>query len=151
MKCVSNGSHEVVNQDSTVVAVGVSGKSTAALGSTFGEGVRDHAVASLESDLGLEGVRVDCTNLLEGDVGAIEQTCVIRRSALITCNVVVLISNVSRIRINVDLDATVQGANQGGGVVIGDKTVVTSQSRSCLLYTSPSPRDATLSRMPSSA
>ena len=29
--------------------------------------------------------------------------------------------------------------------------VATDQARSCLLYTSPSPRDATLSRMPSSA
>ena len=30
-------------------------------------------------------------------------------------------------------------------------TVITYRPRSCLLYTSPSPRDATLSRMPSSA
>ena len=30
-------------------------------------------------------------------------------------------------------------------------TRITSQSSTCLLYTSPSPRDATLSRMPSSA
>ena len=41
-----------------------------------------------------------------------------------------LISNVSRIGVNIDLDATVQGANQGGGGVVGDETVVTSQSRS---------------------
>ena len=34
--------------------------------------------------------------------------------------------------------------NEGGGLGIGG-------SSSCLLYTSPSPRDATLSRMPSSA
>ena len=32
----------------------------------------------------------------------------------------------------------------------GDKTVE-SQGRTCLLYTSPSPRDGLLSRMPSSA
>ena len=31
------------------------------------------------------------------------------------------------------------------------KCVPASKARSCLLYTSPSPRDATLSRMPSSA
>ena len=41
---------------------------------------------------------------------------------------------------------------QDGGPVL-DEIVVTAQKRveSCLLYTSPSPRDATLSRMPSSA
>ena len=33
----------------------------------------------------------------------------------------------------------------------GKKQVIKTWSRSCLLYTSPSPRDATLSRMPSSA
>ena len=38
-----------------------------------------------------------------------------------------------------------------GGVIckIGDKSAI--HYRVCLLYTSPSPRDATLSRMPSSA
>ena len=36
-------------------------------------------------------------------------------------------------------------ANQGGGVMYIERDSV------CLLYTSPSPRDATLSRMPSSA
>ena len=36
--------------------------------------------------------------------------------------------------------------NEQGGII--DDTVVT---KVCLLYTSPSPRDATLSRMPSSA
>ena len=34
---------------------------------------------------------------------------------------------------------------------IGGVTVVKAQVKVCLLYTSPSPRDATLSRMPSSA
>ena len=44
-----------------------------------------------------------------------------------------------------------------GLFVIGDVTglplvkVAANQGRDCLLYTSPSPRDATLSRMPSSA
>ena len=32
-----------------------------------------------------------------------------------------------------------------------DGTVININSKTCLLYTSPSPRDATLSRMPSSA
>ena len=35
--------------------------------------------------------------------------------------------------------------------VRGTNTTVFTISRACLLYTSPSPRDATLSRMPSSA
>ena len=36
--------------------------------------------------------------------------------------------------------------------VFGDKVIINGVlNRSCLLYTSPSPRDATLSRMPSSA
>ena len=36
------------------------------------------------------------------------------------------------------------------GAAMGNNPI-TGQPRSCLLYTSPSPRDATLSRMPSSA
>ena len=35
--------------------------------------------------------------------------------------------------------------------VFEQNSFVASQSSGCLLYTSPSPRDATLSRMPSSA
>ena len=65
-------SHEVSNLDATIVLVGVSGKSAAALGETLSEGIGDHAVASLEANLGLEGVRVDCSDLLEGDIGAVE-------------------------------------------------------------------------------
>ena len=57
-------SHEVCNLHTTVVLVGVGGKSTAALGKTTREWVRDHAVASLETDFWLEGVRVDCSDLL---------------------------------------------------------------------------------------
>ena len=37
------------------------------------------------------------------------------------------------------------------GVVIAGSAYVFAHPTSCLLYTSPSPRDATLSRMPSSA
>ena len=40
-------------------------------------------------------------------------------------------------------------ATRGGGVVEGQKSQPVASV--CLLYTSPSPRDATLSRMPSSA
>ena len=38
-----------------------------------------------------------------------------------------------------------------GGTFKGDKKLTGAFLRDCLLYTSPSPRDATLSRMPSSA
>ena len=47
--------------------------------------------------------------------------------------------------------------NGGGSVVtslddlVGDSYMMCYESLTCLLYTSPSPRDATLSRMPSSA
>ena len=46
--------------------------------------------------------------------------------------------------------------NQGARVVLGDiqedlGMAVVERLGDCLLYTSPSPRDATLSRMPSSA
>ena len=38
-----------------------------------------------------------------------------------------------------------------GARVVGADVAFTAVSTDCLLYTSPSPRDATLSRMPSSA
>ena len=136
MKCVSNGSHEVVNQDSTVVAVGVSGKSTAALGSTFGEGVRDHAVASLESDLGLEGVLTNGTHHLERHIGAVEQTSVIGRRTLVTSNVEVTVTYVSRVRININLDSTVQSTSKSAAVVIREKVAVARQCRGVVKNTS---------------
>ena len=40
---------------------------------------------------------------------------------------------------------------QPGNAILGDFGIATEHIDSCLLYTSPSPRDATLSRMPSSA
>ena len=39
----------------------------------------------------------------------------------------------------------------GGGADIEGRLLAKEMSKVCLLYTSPSPRDATLSRMPSSA
>jgi len=39
----------------------------------------------------------------------------------------------------------------GGDVVAGDKVTTTTSTTTCLLYTSPSPRDLSTSRMPSSA
>ena len=41
--------------------------------------------------------------------------------------------------------------HDGGFWVVGRHADVKTVSKDCLLYTSPSPRDATLSRMPSSA
>ena len=41
--------------------------------------------------------------------------------------------------------------NRPEGLTINRETLVMKWRNSCLLYTSPSPRDATLSRMPSSA
>ena len=54
--------------------------------------------------------------------------------------------------IEVEKDLTSYGdeVKFGGGKVIRDG-MGQSQVRSCLLYTSPSPRDGLLSRMPSSA
>ena len=122
-------SHEVCNLYATIVAVAVCSQSARTLGQTLCEGVRDHAVASLEANLGLEGVGVDCTNLLEGDVRAVEQTSVIRRSTLVTCNVEVLVSNVCRVGVNIDLDLAVECTNQSaGGIVNTSQSVVTCES-----------------------
>ena len=44
-----------------------------------------------------------------------------------------------------------QGAATGVGGIVRDILAMGARPIACLLYTSPSPRDATLSRMPSSA
>ena len=56
-----------------------------------------------------------------------------------------------------DYDIVILGAG-GGGITSafeaqrrGAKVALLEKYKICLLYTSPSPRDATLSRMPSSA
>tara|TARA_A100001201_G_scaffold22567_2_gene25451 strand:- start:4 stop:237 length:234 start_codon:yes stop_codon:yes gene_type:complete len=71
-------SHEVLDGNATIVAVGASLDSADSSSSAFSEGIGDHAVASLESDLGLEGVLTNGTDHLERYVGAVEQTSVIR-------------------------------------------------------------------------
>ena len=64
----------------------------------------------------------------------------------------------SRVRLTTDWNETEWSAAKAVGALedavcdFGDAGVVpASYASSCLLYTSPSPRDATLSRMPSSA
>ena len=54
-----------------------------------------------------------------------------------------------RVKTQGDLGAIVKGTQAGAPEVhnLRKKAIITT----CLLYTSPSPRDATLSRMPSSA
>ena len=55
-------------------------------------------------------------------------------------------------RLEVDLGVRrVRDVVDVGGVALDDYTLARVAARYCLLYTSPSPRDATLSRMPSSA
>ena len=48
-------------------------------------------------------------------------------------------------------ELTDEGAGEGLQLLLLDLVIVVRVDRPCLLYTSPSPRDATLSRMPSSA
>lgn len=69
-------------------------------------------------------------NLLEGDVGVVEEICVIGVGVFIICNVEVFVSNVCRVGINVDFDMIVKGVNQGvGGVINICEIVVVIQSR----------------------
>ena len=56
--------------------------------------------------------------------------------------------------ISVNYQSTGSGYQSGGGgyqTPTGDTIAITSPGNGCLLYTSPSPRDGLLSRMPSSA
>ena len=52
---------------------------------------------------------------------------------------------------NVNTDALKELENLGKKVYPQARVIETIKDKGCLLYTSPSPRDATLSRMPSSA
>jgi len=78
IKPCENGSHEVVNTNASVVAVGVSGDTSKTRIGAFSEWVSNETVTGLEADLRLEGVLSNGTNHLEGNIWAIEQTCVIR-------------------------------------------------------------------------
>ena len=49
------------------------------------------------------------------------------------------------------IETTKKGQDCNAWIMENDKTINVPSNNDCLLYTSPSPRDATLSRMPSSA
>ena len=48
-------------------------------------------------------------------------------------------------------ESMVNAGLEDGDLIIIDRSIEPANNKICLLYTSPSPRDATLSRMPSSA
>ena len=67
-----------------------------------------------------------------------------------------IFDNLNRQQYNANTDVVVKFSYENEGTTNQDKTAITYSQHSgslwgCLLYTSPSPRDATLSRMPSSA
>ena len=57
----------------------------------------------------------------------------------------------NKTKFNEDIDAFVPGESKQKETTLGAANGIFSLEETCLLYTSPSPRDATLSRMPSSA
>ena len=102
-------SGEVSDSNSSVILVAVRSKclSIRCAVALYNEWVSDHAVACLETNLRLEGLRIDAAEHLEGYIWAVEETTVIRGRTLVTCNVVVGVRNVSGIRINEDLNSAV--------------------------------------------
>ena len=118
-KCESNGSHEVLNSNATIVAVCIDVQSTETLVGSFCEWVSDQTITGLEANLRLEGVLTNGTDHLERNVWAIEQTCVIRGSTLVTNNVVLVTrcsvsgGQVCRIRIDVDTILTLENTSEG--------------------------------------
>ena len=124
-----------MNLDATVVAVGVLGKSTSTDGCTLSEWVGNHAVASLESDLRLEGVLTNGTNHLKRNVWAVEETSVIWGSTLVTSNVVLISGTVSTIWIDVNAILTSKNTSEGVTGVINVQVSV--EGRGVIKYTSP--------------
>ena len=99
------------------------------------------SVIRIDASADKEFVSVD----LEKDDGSIET---VRARYVVGCD-----GARSTVRECIGLELSGDSANQAWGVM--DVLLVTDfpdvRFKSCLLYTSPSPRDATLSRMPSSA
>src|SRR6476660_8466480 len=60
--------HQISNSRTAVVNVRIYYKCTVALCCALGEWVGNHTITSLEANLWLEGVRIDCTNHLERNV-----------------------------------------------------------------------------------
>ena len=108
---MSFGSHEVLNNRSLVVAVGVGEDTTHTLVGAFCEGVGDKTIAGL--DQSLEGVLSNGTNHLEGNIRAVEETSVIGAGALVTDNIVLVSSTVGREGIDVDSVLTVDSTSEG--------------------------------------
>ena len=87
-KYVSDGSHEVLNSNATIVAVLVDLESAETLVGSFCEWVSNETIAGLEANLGLEGVLTNGTYHLKGYIWAVEESSVIRVSSLITDNII---------------------------------------------------------------
>jgi len=67
------GSHEVLNKNTSVILVLRSGESFSIWSARVkNEWVRNHAVAGLEANLRLEGLRIDAAEHLEGNIWAVE-------------------------------------------------------------------------------
>ena len=71
-------SHEVLNSNSSVVAVSIDLQSTQTLGGAFSKWVGNQTISGLEANLGLEGVLSNCTYHLQGYIWAVEDSCIIR-------------------------------------------------------------------------
>ena len=64
---------------------------------------------------------------------------------------VILISDAMGSRNRVDHEIALQRMNQSGAILTTTESIIFELCKTCLLYTSPSPRDKHRSRMPSSA
>jgi hypothetical protein len=71
-------SHEVLNSNTSVVAVLVGLKTTETLIGSFCEWVSNKTITGLKANLGLEGVLTNGTNHLERNIRTIEESSVIR-------------------------------------------------------------------------
>ena len=96
-------------------------------GRTFSEGVGDQTVTSLEANVGLEGLIGNRANHLQGDVRAVEQTSIISTGTLVASNIVVSVADVSRIRIDVDLQLAIDCTSEQVAGIINVQVSVESR------------------------